>query len=320
MTRFCVISHNFTQQSVPVNMNSQPMNAGSDRLVDLRDSNSAGRQIPSGNDSIAVAQANEETTGKLGPPGPTLLCAAADGSKNNTTPLPHSSEKHVAASTASAPSHDKIVDVPDPHQNEGKLLSNECSSNSSFSVSASIASIASKVSKLSAKASREATSPQPPRNMEEDWETLGCRCDKSQPSDSPNIAELHSVSSTRSTDLTSENNDIAVPSSISTSGASSIFTPRQKELHFMSVIFRQDYHSWLLDDVNSDDDDDEDEDDDSQPLHVTTTCAIGETEYAGRTNFNEHRGGYRKSHEIGAFLFAHTIDFSDDDTDSSDEE
>ena len=86
----------------------------------------------------------------------------------------------------------------------------------------------------------------------------------------------------------------------------------------MSDIFRQDYHSWLLDDVNSDDDDDEDEDDDFQPL--TTTCAIGQTEHAGRTNFNEHSGGYRKSHEIGAFLFAHTIDFSDDDTDSSDEE
>lgn len=87
-----------------------------------------------------------------------------------------------------------------------------------------------------------------------------------------------------------------------------------KELHFFSYVFSQDYERWLNDDdedEDSDEDDDESDDDDTQG-EITT----GYTEYNGRTSFVQRNGSYRKSHEVGALLFAETLHADLDDSDS----
>ena len=134
--------------------------------------------------------------------------------------------------------------------------------------------------------------------------------------DSSSSSTSSSTSST--TNDTNENDESSsLPAYVTTSvqPTSTVFTPRKRELHFLSDIFRQDYQSWL-NDLNDDSDGDDDDDDDGS-LEVSSR---GYTEYTGRTNFDERNGSYRLSHEASALSFALTLDFDDFDTDSGDEE
>ena len=85
----------------------------------------------------------------------------------------------------------------------------------------------------------------------------------------------------------------------------SIFTARQRELHFLSDQFRQDYQSWFQDDDTDDDTDNE--------SHAPDAAAGDRAEFTGSTNFVKRRGSYCLSHEKGALHFAQSLDIDDED-------
>lgn len=147
------------------------------------------------------------------------------------------------------------------------------------------------------------------------------------------INENDSLASSSSTSSSTSNNkseinenddSSSLPAYVTTSVQSTgtVFTPRKKELHYFSDIFRQDYQSWLNDDDedsddSDDDDNDNDSDDDGGSFEVSSR---GYTEYTGRTNFDERNGSCRLSHEASALSFALTLDLDDFDTDSDEKE
>ena len=120
-----------------------------------------------------------------------------------------------------------------------------------------------------------------------------------------------STSSISTSNEIGSNDGSSVPGYITATirSTETIFIPRKKELHFFSHEFSQDYERWPNDD---DEDEDSDDDDDRQDDEITT----GYTEYNGRTSFVQRNGSYRKSHEMGALLFAETLHADLDDSDA----
>ena len=128
-------------------------------------------------------------------------------------------------------------------------------------------------------------------------------------------ASAASISNSHGNEIDDNDGPSSVPGYITATStvlsAETIFTPRKKELHFFSNVFRRDFERWLNDD---DEDEDSDEDDDSD---MQDEIIPGHTEFVGRTSFVQRNGSYRKSHEMGALLFAETLhaDLYDSDSD-----
>mmetsp|Transcript_472 Transcript_472/g.1420 ORF Transcript_472/g.1420 Transcript_472/m.1420 type:complete len:240 (-) Transcript_472:110-829(-) len=100
--------------------------------------------------------------------------------------------------------------------------------------------------------------------------------------------------------------------------SATIFTPRKRELHFLSGQFRQDVESWMLLD-DSDSDSDDDEADGEGEGGGGDTLAVN---YTGTLNLQARHDGYRKSHEKGALVFASDLlaSMNDDDIYDTDTE
>mmetsp|Transcript_471 Transcript_471/g.1417 ORF Transcript_471/g.1417 Transcript_471/m.1417 type:complete len:248 (-) Transcript_471:110-853(-) len=100
-----------------------------------------------------------------------------------------------------------------------------------------------------------------------------------------------------------------------------IFTPRKRELHFLSGQFRRDVESWIrLDDSDSDDDDETDEEGEEDT--PAATDASDAAQYTGSLHLEARRDSYRKSHEKGALVFACDLlaSMNDDDIYDTDTE
>ena len=122
--------------------------------------------------------------------------------------------------------------------------------------------------------------------------------------DSSSSSTSSSISNNTNDDINENDDSSSLPAYVTTSvqSTSTVFTPRKKELHFLSDIFRQDYQSWL----NGDDDEDSDEESDKEDGSIEVSSRAF-AEHSGRTNFDERNGSYRSSHEASALSFALTL-------------
>ena len=177
------------------------------------------------------------------------------------------------------------------------------SGNGAFSLTPSIISKASTLSTKKGQFSIEATETMRPDDMNSSTNENDLKHEAYSPSSSSSTNDIYEI------DESSQVPAYITYFTASLQSTETIFTPRRKELHFFSDMFRQEYRSWLLEDEFDSDDEDSNDDHHHQDDYMYHQRCF--TEYTGRTNFVQRNGGYRKSHEIGPLSFAETLDFDD---------